>query len=347
MKVMSSIEEKLKELKHLPYKGMRPEDFEEFWLQSLHKDAPREATLDLERIPYPISKVEVYNASLQAGDGVALKGYYLRPSLNTLNKPAQAEANKGLPGLVRFHGYSGNRGQISELLFWALQGYAVLALDIRGQGGETPDSRIYPSGAAGGWMTLGLETLHTYYYHQVYLDAVRMVEALAKQPEVDPKRLGCIGKSQGGGLAIVAAGLNNHFGRELDLKGRVTAITAAMPFLADFRRAYEFQSGGPLEELIGYFQLKDPQHKREEKIFASLDYFDAVNFAPWLGNETSCLVAMGLKDTVCPPPSVYALYQALGRKKELLVYPESGHEMPDEYVDEQLEFLARKLELSK
>jgi len=54
---------------------------------------------------------------------------------------------------------------------------------------------------------------------------------------------------------------------------------------------------------------------------------------------------MGLKDTVCPPPTIYALYKAFQGRKELLVYPEYGHEAPDEYLDRQIEFLARELEL--
>ncbi|AGA67828.1 acetyl esterase (deacetylase) [Desulfitobacterium dichloroeliminans LMG P-21439] len=349
---MEIIEDKLRELESIPYLGRYPKDFSEFWLESLRTDHRVTARLELERISYPIAKVEVFSATVLAGDEVELKGYYLRPALTANNTDGLGKREKIelsldervqsqlLPGIVRFHGYSGNRGQISELLLWALQGYAILALDVRGQSGETPDHRVYPSGSFSGWMTLGLESPRRHYFRQVYLDAVRAVAALANQSEVDERRIGCIGKSQGGGLAVAAAALTNTLGKEVGLRSQVKAVSAAIPFLCDFRRGYQLQSDGPLDELVWYFKLHDPEHRGEKEIFKTLDYFDTVHFAPWLGEEVSSLVSMGLKDTVCPPITIYALYRAIHGKKQLLAYPEYGHESPDEFVDRQIEFLA-------
>lgn len=360
---MSFMQDKLRELEHYKPSGASPEDFEAFWLESMRRDNPAAAQLELEAIAYPLAQVEVFKAALCAGDGVVLKGYFLRPASDKIPSGALDEnsrvtldensketldgngeaAIQRIPGLVRFHGYSGHRGQISELLFWALQGYAVLGLDVRGQCGETPEGRVYSSGAFSGWMTLGLDSPEKHYYRQVYLDAVRAVEALSRQPEVDEKRIGLFGKSQGGGLALVTAGLINGLGKTLGLQAQVKAVSAAIPFLADFRRAYELHSDGPLAELSWYFRLSDPEHQREEAIFEVLDYFDAVHFAPWIGEQSHCLVSVGLKDPACPPPTIYVLYQALSGEKKLLVYPEYGHESPDEFVDQQIEFLAREL----
>jgi cephalosporin-C deacetylase len=311
-----------------------PNDFEAFWTESLKFDSLASARLELQEMSYPLKQVEVFKASARAGDGVDLKGYYLRPT-HRVNP---------LPGLVRFHGYSGNRGQISELLFWALQGYAILGLDVRGQCGETPDGRNYIRGGFSGWMTLGLDSSQNHYFKQVYLDAVRAVEAMSSQPEVDEKRIGVMGKSQGGGLAIIAAGLVNGLGQKVGLKAQVKAVSSGIPFLADFRRGFELHAEGPLAELSWYFRLFDPEHKREEEVFTVLDYFDAVHFAPWVGeNCGKSLVSVGLKDRACPPPTIYSLYRALSGDKKLLVYPEYGHETPDEFIDHQIEFLAREL----
>jgi cephalosporin-C deacetylase len=329
---MSFIQNKIKELEQYSPSGSCPQDFIRFWTESLKSDHPTTARLELNAISYPLTQVEVFNASLQAGDGVVLKGYYLRPALKYQ-----------FPGLVRFHGYSGNRGQISELLFWALQGYAVLGLDVRGQCGGTPDGRIYTAGGFSGWMTLGLDSPQNHYFRQVYLDAVRAVEALSRQQEVDEKQIGVFGKSQGGGLAIIAAGLVNGLGQEAGMQAQVKAVSAAIPFLGDFRGAYALHREGPLAELEWYFRLSDPEHKREEDIFKVLDYFDAVNFAPYVGEAVKKLISVGLKDTACPPPTVHALYRALTGEKTLLVYPEYGHESPDEFVDRQIEFLAGEL----
>ncbi|AHF05834.1 acetylxylan esterase [Desulfitobacterium metallireducens] len=337
---MSLIDEELEKLKSYTASVHRPIDFKDFWQKALQEDFQLTAQLELERISYPLTQVEVFKASLCASDGVMLKGYYLRPASVNI-----------YPALVRFHGYSGNRGQISELLFWALQGYAILGLDVRGQCGETPDGRIYPQGGFSGWMTLGIDSPNHHYFRYVYLDAVRAIVALSKQPEVDSERLGVFGKSQGGGLAVISAGLINGLGEEVGLQTKVKVISAAIPFLADFRGSFKMQRDGegPIAELSWYFRLSDPEHKHEEDVFKVLDYFDTVNFAPWVGEAgkkgfvSKSLVSMGLKDTACPPPTVYALYQALSGEKKLLVYPEYGHESPDEFVDRQLEFLAREL----
>lgn len=334
---MSLVDEELEVLKSYTPSVHRPVDFKEFWLKTLQEDLGTKSALELKLLSYPLTQVEVFEASLRAGDGVLLKGYYLRPALK------REDSNCLFPGLVRFHGYSGNRGQISELLFWALQGYAILGLDVRGQCGETPDGRVYPKGGFSGWMTLGIDSPENHYYKQVYLDAARAVVALSLQPEIDDERLGVFGKSQGGGLAVITVGLINELGEKIGIQAKVKAISAAIPFLADFRGSFKMQNDGesPLAELSWYFRLFDPEHEHEEEVFEVLDYFDAVNFAPWASSKS--LISMGLKDMSCPPSTVHALYQALSGEKKLLVYPEYGHESPDEFVDRQLEFLAREL----
>lgn len=331
---MTFIQEGLRVLEQYRPSGIRPEEFEHFWLDRLQRDKPAAAKLELEEVPYPLSQVQVFKAALPAGDGVILKGYYLRPAY----PPALH-----FPGLVRFHGYSGNRGQISELLLWALQGYAVLALDVRGQCGETPDGRSYPAGGFSGWLTLGLDSPENHYFRQVYLDALRAVEALSRQPEVDETRLGVFGKSQGGGLAIAAAGLANGLGKRAGLQARVKAVSAAIPFLTDFRGGFKYHTEGPMVELSHYFRYFDPEHKREGEIFKVLDYFDILHFAPWLGEAAHSLVSIGLKDQACPPTTIHALYQALSGEKQLLVYPEYGHESPDEFMDQQIKLFAKNL----
>ena len=168
---MGSIEERIAELQKYHPKLTRKFDFEGFWRTAMEELFPDETgvkswkidiesqdvlkefrigfDLTLEDFPYPLKQVKVYIATLEAADGTMLKGWYL--------VPASAGADNKAPALVRFHGYSSNKGKICELLLWALQGYAVLAMDVRGQCGDTPDSRVYSTGSFSGWMTRGLE----------------------------------------------------------------------------------------------------------------------------------------------------------------------------------------------
>lgn len=327
------VKHKVKELKEYHPELTRQPDFEKFWngaIEELHVDF----YLELKEYPYPSDRVMVYKASLKATDGTILRGWYL--------SPRDAGPNNSLPALVRFHGYSSNKGKICELLLWALQGYSVLAMDVRGQCGETPDNRVYKTGSFSGWMTLGINSPLEYYYRQVYLDSVQIIKALARRPEVDSTRIGLFGNSQGAALAVVSAALLSKFHNSLNENTiKIVAINAAVPFLTDMKRQYQEHSDGPWAEFGWYFRMQDPTHEREDEVFNCLSYFDAMNFAPWV----SCpvLIAVGLKDTACPPSTAYALYNHLGGKKQIIPYPDYGHESIDSHVDKQIEFFASLL----
>ncbi|ADY54639.1 Cephalosporin-C deacetylase [Syntrophobotulus glycolicus DSM 8271] len=332
----------------------RQPDFESFWYQAMEEVFPAigsqswrvnvesekldrfEVSYDLvlEKYPFPLKQVIIYQAQIEAADGTLLKGWYLLPST--------ASPENRVPGLVRFHGYSSNKGKISELLLWALQGYAVLAMDIRGQCGDTPDGRSYSAGAFSGWLTLGLDSPMEYYYRQVYLDSVQIIESLARRPEINEAKIGLFGNSQGGGIAIAAAALlEKSSQRNPQITGKIAAINAGIPFLADMKRAYLDHGDGPWAELSWYFRMHDPLHEKEKEIFQTLSYFDLINFAPWL--HCPVLISVGLKDTACPPSTIYALYRHLAGEKTIIAYPDYGHEDIDNHTDKHIAFFAERL----
>lgn len=333
---MGILEDKIAELRKYKPELTRKQDFNIFWKLAAEEIMRGSVSFDLHLIayPYPLEKVKIFKASLEASDGTLIHGWYLYPT--------EADQEHKVPGLVRFHGYSSNKGKISELLLWALQGYAVLAMDVRGQCGDTPDARVYSSGSFSGWMTLGLDSPREYYYRQVYLDSFQLIEALARRPEVDKLSIGLFGNSQGGGLALVSAALITRFAQEFEgITARIKAVSAGIPFLSDMRRAYKEHSDGPWNELDWYFRMYDPFHNQEEVIFDLLSYFDVMNFAPWI--KCPVLISVGLKDTACPPPTIFALYNHLSCVKEIIPYPDYGHENIDNHVDRQIVFLAEKL----
>jgi cephalosporin-C deacetylase len=215
-------------------------------------------------------------------------------------------------------------------------------MDIRGQCGDTPDSRVYSGGAFSGWLTLGLNSPMEHYYRQVYLDSIQMIEALARRPEVNSEKIGLFGNSQGGGIAVASAALLEK-GHQLNLgiSAKIAVVNAGIPFLSDMKRAYQDHGDGPWAELTWYFLMYDPYHEREKEVFNTLSYFDLINFASWL----SCpvLISVGLKDTACPPLTIYALYNHLTCEKFIIPYPEYGHEDIDNHTDKQIAFFAEKL----
>lgn len=65
-------------------------------------------------------------------------------------------------------------------------------------------------------------------------------------------------------------------------------------------------------------------HRTHDEVLATLSYFDGVSFAR--RSKVPALFSVGLMDTVCPPSTVYAAYNAYAGPKEIAVYPENDHE---------------------
>jgi len=87
------------------------------------------------------------------------------------------------------------------------------------------------------------------------------------------------------------------------------------------------------EELRQWFRLFDPLHRREEEIFTRLGYIDVQHLAPRIGAQV--LMFTGLMDTICPPSTQFAAYNKITAPKELVIYPDFGHEMLPEIPDRQ------------
>ena len=226
---------------------------------------------------------------LRARD-VRFPGFDGEPIAAWLTSPADAPGP--LPCVVQFNGYGGGRGLPTEHLAWANAGYAHLFVDTRGQGsgwgsgGETPD----PHGAGpafNGFLTRG--TL----------------------PEVDAGRIAVTGISQGGGIALAVGALADG----------VAAVLPDVPFLCHYARAVEITDAFPYGELVAYLAV---HRDSVERAFATLASLDGVNFAKRL--RAPALFSVALRDTTCPPSTVFAAANAVPGGAAIEVYPFNDHE---------------------
>ncbi|AIQ29168.1 acetyl esterase [Paenibacillus sp. FSL P4-0081] len=304
---MNAIEQRKQELENCrPEPTLDPETIDEFWNDLLAEDEelPLDVTIIPEETPYP--GMEVSKVSYTGYGETTIHAWYIRPAADT-------SVQRDLPCIVTFPGYTGDRGYPERYAHFLMLGYAVLAVDVRGQLGETGNLLPQEEGIVRGWITQGLLEKERSYYVAVAIDTVRAIETAAQLPGVDPERIGITGGSQGGGIALLAGALSR----------RVAAVAADIPNLCrlDFG---VLNSTSSLTEIADYLK-RYPEHL--ERVLQNLAYFDIVNLAHRF--TVPVLMSAGWKDTVCMPETIYAAYNRIGSPKQMMDYPFSGHEVSE------------------
>ncbi len=302
-----------------------PVDFDEFWTATLTeaRSAGGGAVVgDLLRL----AGVEIADVTFPGFGGHPIKAWYARP----------AGHSEDLPCVVEMAGYGGGRGLAIEHTLWPSAGYAYLFMDTRGQGsawgngGDTPDP-VGAEQALPGYMTRGILDPAAYYYRRVITDAVRAVDAARSLPGIDASRVVFKGGSQGGGVALGVAGLVPD----------LAAVMPDVPFLCHFERALELVDSMPYGEIRQYLSV---HRDVDDRAFATLSYFDGVNFAKRAAVPS--LWSVSLMDEICPPSTVFAAFNWYGgasdtASKQIEIYPFNGHEGGQAHqVVKQLQFVA-------
>ncbi|MGS2616420.1 acetylxylan esterase [Micromonospora sp. LZ34] len=285
-----------------------PSDFDDFWADTLGEAADAGWPARFEPYDAGLATVEVHDVTFAGFAGQPVRGWLLLPR----------HTAGPLPCVVEYIGYGSGRGLPHDWLFWSAAGYAHLVMDTRGQGGRgsltgataDPDPVGAPQG--NGFLTRGVTDPRHYYYRRLITDAVRAVDAARSHPRVDAGRVVVAGGSQGGGLALAAAGLVDG----------LAAVLSDVPFLCHFRRATEITDAGPYAELVEYLRTRRDE---VDTVFATLGYVDGVNFAARV--DAPAFFSVALMDAVCPPSTVFAAYNhCASPDKEIAVWPYNGHE---------------------
>ena len=302
---MAFVDMSLKELRDYVPARTEPADFDAFWAKTIAEAREHDLGARFEPVPTRLTTVDVEDVTFHGFGGQPVKGWLIRPAGTT----------GPLPTIVEYVGYGGGRGLPHERLLWASAGYAHLVMDTRGQGsawqvGDTPDDG--PAGNSHpGFTTRGVLDRDTYYYRRLYTDAVRAIEAARTHPSVDPARVIVAGGSQGGGIALAAAGLVD------DLAGVITDV----PFMQHIRYATEHTDGYPYKEIAEFCRT---HRDKVERVFETISSVDGVNFAARA--TAPALYSVALMDDICPPATVFASFNHYAGPKEIEVYPYNGHE---------------------
>ncbi|MEO6876415.1 MAG: alpha/beta fold hydrolase [Opitutaceae bacterium] len=305
---MPLVDKSLSDLK--TYQGLnpRPADHDAYWtaaLKELDATDPKPELVPSKEISPRHS--EAFDLWFTGVGGARVYAKYVRPKKSPDKNPA----------VLQFHGYTGNSGDFASRLAYSGEGFCVAALDCRGQGGRSEDCGEVLGTTYRGHIVRGLDDPdpRKLAFRQIFLDTAQLARVVMNFPEVDASRVGAMGGSQGGALTIACAAL----------EPRIKRAAPLFPFLSDYRRVWEMDlAKDAYEELRTWFRQFDPLHKRETEIFTKLGYIDIQFLAPRIKAEV--LMYVGLMDTVCPPSSQFATYNKITSKKELVIYPDYGHE---------------------
>ncbi len=317
---MPLIDMPLAQLKECQGRNPRPADFDAFWDAGLAEMHALDAKVELVPHPLPAPFAEAFDLYFTGVGGARVHAKYLRP--RGVRDPH--------PAVVQFHGYSGNTGDWSDKLNYVAMGFSFAALDCRGQGGLSEDVGGVRGNTHNGHIIRGLDDApEKLLFRQIYLDCAQLAGIVIGLPEVDADRVGVTGGSQGGGLTLACAAL----------EPRVQRAAPVFPFLCDYRRVWEMDLAvSAYAELKTFFRLFDPRHEREEEIFTRLGYIDCQHLAPRIRAET--LMFTGLMDNVCPPSTQFAAYNKITAPKDVVLYPDFGHEGLPGSTDRIFEFLS-------
>ena len=215
--------------------------------------------------------------------------------------------------------------------YYAENGFIRLEIEIHGLDPRLPKetfddiSRAFNSDATG-YLENGIDNRDRYYMKHVYLALVRCIDLLTSLPEWDGRNVAVQGGSQGGALALVAAGLDK----------RVNLCVVNHPALSDMAGYTENGRTGGYPHFNRMTGLYTPSN------ISTMAYYDVVNFARKV--KATTYMTWGYNDNTCPPTTSYAVWNTLNCEKESLITPINEHWTSDATEYGQMVWIKKHLQ---
>lgn len=312
--MLHHIEETIQQMKEYYPPITKQEDHDAFWERTLRETRNKALHSELKELDYPIKQITAYELSYHGFDETPIQAYYITPK----------KYESKLACIIFFHGYAGHKNSVSHYMKWLIQGYAVIAVDCRGQG-RTGDYSRYTSDEMGTWVTKGILDKEEYYYRKVFMDSVRAIDFACSREEIDEERIAIMGASMGGGITLAVAALDS----------RPKLAIADVPNMCDIRLTMKQKFEGSFT-VVEKFLHRHPHYM--ESVYKTLSYFDNANNCANITCRTR--ISVGLKDLICPPMPIIGVYNLISAEKSLEVYPFTGHDMAiNSHLDKTLQFV--------
>ena len=278
-------------------------DFDTFWQKTFKELAQVSPQFKLTPRPsLSTAKYETYTLEMKSLDNVTIRGIYRTP-----------KGKKNVPVILQIPSLGGGFTNPQSLEEQPLYGipldFAVLSLNIRGHGNSRDQVNMGKNIFA--YITHNLYDKQKYVYRGAVADIIRGLDFLSQQSEIDKGKIAIEGASQGGGLSLIVAALDN----------RVKLCAADVPFLCDME-GLTTQTDWVKNEIDKY--IKKNKWLSYYQALQNLSYFDTKNFAHLI--KIPVLMSTGLQDKTCPPATNFATFNKIKSSfKQYCVYPYGKH----------------------
>jgi cephalosporin-C deacetylase-like acetyl esterase len=224
--------------------------------------------------------------------------------------------DRARPLVIYSHGYG---GQCRPRWDWAARGLNVFGVDIRGFGRSRA---ALPEPSPRGYVLTGIETPEASVLRTAVCDYMQAARVACSLLDARVARTVFHGVSFAGGLALMAEAVLNM----ADL------LVAGVPTFGWAGGRHVFVKSGSGAEINRYLEERPEQL---EDVMLVLRYFDTVNFADCVHCPT--LVGIGLQDEVVPAKTVYGIANHLAGPHEIMEFPVSHTDRPEEQLWEKFE----------
>jgi cephalosporin-C deacetylase len=316
---MNLIKQQIDDLLKIDAPLTRKADFGEFWAQAIAKVDAHDIKLETKLSDYPLGNIKVYDSSFRGLDDTPVRCWVMLP---------ETKAKTPCPVIVHFHGGSGHRGNPTDFLHWLVNGYAVVSMDFRQQGGLTGSNTPMMRCGADSFAVMNLLDYRSYYLYHAWTDALICLRVAEQVEELDENTIVVSGSSQGGGTSLAMASLRPNL---------ISACLASVPSYCWWERRIFIRSACAAD--IARFIQRNPQY--EETVFNTMSYYDVINFV----DRITCpvVISCGMKDDKTPPDCVYAAYNKIRSEKTIHNYSCGGHTLEPRELENWLRFLKTRL----
>jgi len=224
--------------------------------------------------------------------------------IGIFHMPDNLKSEEKAPGIVMFHGFTGNRTEAHRLFVQVARrlsksGFIVLRFDFRGSGdsdGEFED------------MTVPDEVC----------DAEKALTFLIEQRNVDKERVGVLGLSMGGRVAAILASKDERVKFAILYSPALGPLKEKFFSQMDKKKLEKLNSGEPIEVSSGWYLKKE--------FFETVDYIIPLNIMDRI--KVPILIVHGDKDEVIPLEEAlmgYELIRNSNEKNELYIVKGGDH----------------------